>query len=283
MHSDFHTLEHMWVKMNIASISNDSIEVSTIYNPPDSLKSALLNQIILPENLGCGHLKLTVSKPDLYQTQKTLSQNTLQAVFQYMWESNKLFDESDPNTVYRRIEYDILEGNHTEHAVVQVFSTVSHGDCSVSSNRLPMIYPRVDIGISNTNRGIGSIFTQCPPAILSRRLELANFFLQQPFKYKNTPNVTEFTSIQQSLGDLQLSNTLAALASTLPIFNITFKNSRDSISSLMPLRAPIVIAVLAVGVLLVVCCYFVNQRKEDPETQALLPAHFHTDFHTVDE
>ncbi len=67
MHSDEHAWEHFLEALHLPHNFD-------IRNTPDALKSRVLEEIVKPSNIGCGHIKGIVQNPALYGAPPGLAQ-----------------------------------------------------------------------------------------------------------------------------------------------------------------------------------------------------------------
>ena len=113
MHTDTHALDHLKEELNknnlfknIPTKTTKDIE-KLIRKPNPSIQSTLLEYLINPANIGCGHIKLMLSHPDEYSVRPKLIRSAIKAYFQALWEDTKL-------------DYTVLAADHAEAAVLTV-------------------------------------------------------------------------------------------------------------------------------------------------------------------
>ena len=56
-----------------------------IHSPPDILKDVLLRELVLPSNIGCGHIKNMMKTPSDYKMSSDVMKYFLRSFFEYMW------------------------------------------------------------------------------------------------------------------------------------------------------------------------------------------------------
>lgn len=89
------------------------IEGLNFKNPRKNFLNDLYNNIIDPENLGDLHLRLMLKFPEKYGIRKELIEDFLKSLFEIYWEDKELKNN---------IEVDILKGEHTETAFLEIRS-----------------------------------------------------------------------------------------------------------------------------------------------------------------
>ena len=67
MHSDDHSWHHLLEKLDLPHDFN-------IFDAPDSLKARLLDEMLRPEHIGCGHIKGIMTLPERYDTPVNITQ-----------------------------------------------------------------------------------------------------------------------------------------------------------------------------------------------------------------
>ncbi len=80
-----------------------------VRHPPRELESELASLLAQPEYVGCGHLRLLLEHPEEYGVRRELAEAVIRATHRLRFEHPDLVD------------YEVLEGEHEERAVVQVF------------------------------------------------------------------------------------------------------------------------------------------------------------------
>ena len=89
------------------------IEGLNFKNPRKNFLNDLYNNIIDPENLGDLHFRLMLKFPEKYGIRKELIEDFLKSLFEIYWEDKDLKNN---------IEVDILKGEHTETAFLEIRS-----------------------------------------------------------------------------------------------------------------------------------------------------------------
>src|SRR5690606_25900890 len=94
---------------------------------PTDMRPALLEYVLEPKHIGCGHLRLELTKPRDYGTREGLVRSVLRSVHATRW-------TGDPD-----MEYVPLAGGHTERAVVNV----RVAGPLLPFSRIPLVSPSV--------------------------------------------------------------------------------------------------------------------------------------------
>lgn len=117
MHTDHHALEHLGKSLQgdtrIGKTLKNAHEVLRYVQDPDPKQQLrVLDHILEPNNIGCGHLKLMLLDPAAYGISRKVLHGLIRAFFDVMWNGTQ---KQKQNLVYR-----ILEGEHNEGAVVEI-------------------------------------------------------------------------------------------------------------------------------------------------------------------
>ncbi|OGF21564.1 hypothetical protein A2257_02735 [Candidatus Falkowbacteria bacterium RIFOXYA2_FULL_38_12] len=195
-HSDTHALEHM-------KLSEEELR-----NPPEDKREEILRKITDPENIGCGHLKLSAKDPEKYGMRNEIMQVMIRTFFEELWEGNE------------ELDFTVLEGGHKEGAVVIVKVDVKDDDIN-GETKIPIVYPNV-----------GQLGTQAfvyhPQAVEFLRKEIASG-INEVAGAEAQVDVEEFAKKMIEKGNNQLGLTVDTLAkdeqgSPLPKFEVIFDN-----------------------------------------------------------
>jgi rhodanese-related sulfurtransferase len=164
--------------------------------PPAALRPALLDYWLKPDHIGCGHLRLALTRTAEYDLREPLVRAVLRGFHEKRWEGSP------------ELELVALSGVHTERAVLNVRTA---GPLQPFS-RIPLVSPAV-FG--------AQVFVHHPRVTSYLRKQLAQFLALQtdicgPIDWE------ELHVDMERLGSVQLGLTLRALALGLPIFDVTF-------------------------------------------------------------
>ncbi len=166
--------------------------------PPPHLQQRLLELEVVPEALGCGHLKLMMTQPARYGVRPGLVADVLHAMWSLRWGGAP------------EIDFVVLGGEHNEAGVVNV---VVDGELWAFS-RVPLLSPNVDGH---------QVFINHPQVAVYLRKLVAEFLLRAEEKLHpdETPHAA-LADAMQELGAKHLSATLSVLAKGLPGFEVRF-------------------------------------------------------------
>lgn len=168
-------------------------------DPPPHLADALLEHMLVPDHIGCGHMRLALTKAGDYGTRPELVRACLGAFFRLRWAG---MPES---------EYVVLPGGHAERAVLSI-----ELDAPVRAfSNIPLVSP--------TSQGMQA-FVNHPQVIAFIRHELADFLVQQTDLVPELRGDTRrLHDESEALSMAQQKETLGALAKGLPIFRAIFR------------------------------------------------------------
>ncbi|MFY0538555.1 rhodanese-like domain-containing protein [Nannocystis pusilla] len=174
-------------------------------SPPEALRPLVLEHMITPGNLGCGHLRLMLQHPERYLIRRPLVEAFLRALFSMRWNG--------------MVELDlvILGGGHEEGAVVNV--RLEQGVWAFT--RVPLISPACGTA------GV-QIFVNHPQVADFMREQVARYFTTHP---ELLPlGEAEYGILRKDirrLAEIQQAATLSVLAKGLPVFDVVFRNARE--------------------------------------------------------
>lgn len=205
MHSDEHALEHLreavlddprFASRGIAPRDVHEME-NIVRHPPAGLEDALLERLIEPSNVGCGHLRSMLIDPEDFLVRKELPSDLLRAVFRHMWRAPE------------DVEWVVLEGEHEERAVVIVSL-----DREVHAyTKVPAVPPSLD------GR---QAFVAHPQVTAYLREENASFLLERSPALAHRVHRGDFVRRMRRIADVQLEATLSRLANGLPVYEARF-------------------------------------------------------------
>lgn len=85
-----------------------------IQNPKGYLVKDLLQVLVKSENIGDLHLKMMVKYPQQFSIRKNIVEMFLIAFYKILWNKD--------DDLYQKLELDVLLGDHTESAFIEVRS-----------------------------------------------------------------------------------------------------------------------------------------------------------------
>lgn len=167
--------------------------------PPVELQRALLDHLVQPEHLGCGHIKLQLTRPDDYGIRPELVTAFFEAFHRGLWEGARDF------------HWVVLGGNHEEGAVLSV---TLEGELSPFSS-VPLITPSI---------GGVQMFVNHPQVVVHMREQTTRFLSGPASELAPTgsKDAAALTTEIARLGAAQAEATLGALAPGLPVFGVHF-------------------------------------------------------------
>jgi len=190
IHTDRHALE---VLAESLAVSRERIE-AVVRHPPAAMRERLLEALVEPDHIGCGHLALVRRHPDEYDVRRGLTESFLRVVFTTLWRTPE------------RVDYVVLDGGHAEEAILDVHV---EGEVQPFTN-VPAIAPRL---------GEHSFFVNHPEVAAFVRAQHARFLLSE------VPLVSDVDAFEAALAERagdQLDATLRHLAPELPVFEVRF-------------------------------------------------------------
>lgn len=178
--------------------------------PPVDLRAAVLEHLVMPANVGCGHLRLLLQNPERYGARTALAEMVLRAFHSLRWD-----EAMEP-------EYVVLGGGHREGAVV----LVELEGAVEPFTHIPLISPAT---------GGVQFFVGHPQVLNAQRRMAAEFLSQSPFVRVSPAERQALLGAVGVLGERQLGATLERLAPGLPVFEVRFRVDRSfSVRTLAP-------------------------------------------------
>jgi len=162
--------------------------------PPPALEAVVLEMLVRPEHVGCGHLRMMIERPERYGVRPGIVADVLRAVFTRAWQRPELLDLA------------VLEGEHEERGVLEV--RIEHPVHAHSV--VPMVTP---------HEGTRGLFVLHPQVATFLREETAEFLSEQlPPEEAARVRPEALRAHIEALGERQLRATVSALAPHLPHF-----------------------------------------------------------------
>ena len=155
----------------------------------------ILKYLLMPEYVGCGHLKLLIQEFQQYQVRSQLVLDTIASFFRLMWLGNK------------RMHWEMLEGDHCEHEVVVIDADQELQDESA----IPFACHSDTEQRFVTHSAARRFFHKRDAAFINKFVSYSGL---------PTMQIDFFIEEIERLADLQLNNTLGALAKDLPIVRV---------------------------------------------------------------
>lgn len=168
-------------------------------SPPRAVRGALLEHTLDPEHVGCGHLRLSLTRARELDTREGLVRAVLRAFHERYWDGA------------REMELVPLAGGHTERAVLNI----RIAGPLMPFSRIPLVSPAV---------GGAQVFVHHPRVTSYLRKQLARFLALQG-DILSSPRAIDAEELHlemERLGSVQLGRTLGELAKGLPIYDVDF-------------------------------------------------------------
>jgi rhodanese-related sulfurtransferase len=210
LHTDNHALNRLArslrsdprIEPAIASLNTIDQWERFLRRPPPALQKALLEHLVQPDHVGCGHLKLALTHPDVHRIRPSLITRFFETFYQGLWNGA------------RDLHWVVLGGDHAEGAVVNVTLEDELWPFSV----VPLIAPSI---------GGVQMFVNHPQVVAYLRDQTARFLTGTvghllPVSARNADRLAEAIP---RLGAQQAGATLRALAAGLPVFGVHFDSS----------------------------------------------------------
>ena len=167
-------------------------------SPPVHVREIVLEHALVPAHIGCGHLRLMATKPDVYGARPELVFGLLAAFFRARWQGSIDAD------------FTVLPGGHEEGAVLDV----RLDEELRAFTQVPLISPLA--------QGTQT-FVSHPEVASYLRHDIAHFLARQVDALRVEGKHAEpVAKRMDELAGMQTSATLGALAAGLPIFRVTF-------------------------------------------------------------
>ncbi len=201
MHTDTHALTSLGDALarrpipgvSLAADASADEVLGVVLRPPRAAERELLELLVEPGFVGCGHLRLILQHPEEYRVRSELTRELIRLFFRQLWSGE------------RRLHYVVLDGEHQEGAVLSVEIVGSvHAYTSV-----PAIPPRY---------GGRAMFVYHPQIAAFIREQQAQFFAEHD-AWEGLA-LDEYRAQIKSLARAQLTSTLQHLAPELPSFTV---------------------------------------------------------------
>jgi len=168
-------------------------------DPPAALRARLLELLVVPEHVGCGHLRLLLSEPLIYQARPELTATVIETFFEALWTGDE------------RVIFEVLPGDHHEEAVVQIHAGAP------------------ELLVACPHYGAMEFFVHHPDAVGWVEMLQALFAAQEGWILPD--QVQRLMEVQERLGNHQLQATLERLAPGLPVFDVHLEASKAPASA----------------------------------------------------
>lgn len=203
IHTDDHALEHLRLDLEAdprfdrRRLGEGAKGVADyLRHPAPPERAPLLEHLLHPQNVGCGHLRLVLTHPAEYGVRPGLTRALGQLVHERLWEEPELID------------FVVLHGEHHEEAVVNV----SIAEEVHAFTNVPALPPTL---------GGHSVFVNHPEVAAFVRREHAQFLWGEiPALAEAGIDLQRFVQALEQRAAAQLASTLGHLAADLPVFDL---------------------------------------------------------------
>lgn len=218
LHTDEHALERLREAVlsdpRFAHFTTNLVTLEEtaglVRHPPVDLEHALLEHLLDPANIGCGHLRLLLSHPAAYGTRPELARAVLEAAYRQGWRH--------PD----RLAYTVLSGAHHERAIVRV---LFEHDVEAHT-RVAMLVP---------HGALGEVFVVHPQVIDFLRRETAGYLVEHAHVLGlPVANRSRVINTMRTLGARQIAETRGALAAGLPVLEVRFTHEGMTVRPVVP-------------------------------------------------
>jgi rhodanese-related sulfurtransferase len=206
MHTDLHAFDALTgalqadsrVQSAVAGCTCPEEWIEFLRNPPPELRETLLEHLLDPAHIGCGHIRLMLQKSDEYGIRRELVLSFLCAFYRLWWGGSP------------ELGLTVLPGDHEEGAVVNVRLAEEVWDLS----RVPLISPAC---------GGQQMFVNHPDVSSFLRRRTVQSFVREAGPLTVEPS--REGTLQRAVDELaarQLGATVGYLAQGLPVFEVVF-------------------------------------------------------------
>ena len=211
MHTDAHAVEQLLdaaratdaLREALAEIQGTRQLSDFLRQPPESLREHLLELLVQPAHIGCGHIRLTLQQGDEYETRPELVESFLRAFYRLWW-------RGAPELIMT-----MLPGDHGEAAVVNVCNAEELWGLAP----IPLISPSV---------GGTQLFVQHPDvSSFMRRLVVEFHARGHGLVALAAAQAAELEETVRTLAGKQLGATVRQLAAGLPIYDVVFQRQGE--------------------------------------------------------
>jgi rhodanese-related sulfurtransferase len=183
-----------------AALGIDADQV--VSDPPVPLRAILLDAVLDPDHVGCGHLAQLLTDPESYGVRPGLTPTVLRYFFRKLW-------DGDP-----RLVFDVLDGSHQEQAVACIHTV--HGK-ETDPDAVVAACPA---------HGRLQLFIHHPEAVEWLQRRQAEFLAEEGLVPRNA--VGAILEAEGRLARRHLEATLRTLAPGLPVFDVWIELDHES-------------------------------------------------------
>ena len=209
MHTDTHAVRQLLQSIShddeLSSWANDyNGEVDLFFADIAALdknkSNRLMEYLLMPQHIGCGHIKLLVSHPEQYQVRPQLLIQIITSFFRLMWLGNT------------RMHWEMLDGEHDEKQVVVIDA---EEDLQNESN-IPFACHQDNEQQFVHHSAVRRYFHKRDAKFIINFIEYLD---------KVPPTLSVLIDEIERQSDLQLSHTVNALAKDLPVIKVVVEGN----------------------------------------------------------
>jgi rhodanese-related sulfurtransferase len=210
LHTDFHALAHLLeavraeprLRSELADVENVEALVPRLLRPPPGAREALLELMVEPANVGCGHLRLIGRHPEEYGVRAGLAADLLRAALRLLWSGSP------------EVLLTALSGEHDESAVLDVRLESPLW----ALEYVPLVPPRI---------AGEQMFVHHSDVVAFLREASVQLLLRSELPVRvDAARADELRETLTRLAARQLAATLGHLAQGLPVYQATFRADR---------------------------------------------------------
>lgn len=169
--------------------------------PDPSIQAVVLEHLLEPVHVGCGHVRLCMTESTSYGVRATLVRAIYAAYFRAAWDG------------LPELEFVPLGGSHEERGVL----LVEADDDLWPFTRIPLVSPHVEGE---------QVFVHHPQVTAFQRRQIDHLLVTHPALHALAGREDELRRAHVALGAVQMEQTLSRLAKGLPIFRARFSRDR---------------------------------------------------------
>lgn len=212
LHSDVNALNRLIAAMRadariderLLPLRSDSPQVWRKFTAsvPKEIRSFVLEHLLNPDHIGCGHLRFMLTQSEAYGVRQGLVATFLRTFFDERWQG------------LSELEFVPLGGGHREGAVVNI----ELDESVMPYSRIPLASPNA-FGMQ--------MFVNHPGVTAYQRKLAAHFLSRNPELSLGADRADALLAAMTSLGAQGAGATLSRLAKGLPVFHVKFDAARS--------------------------------------------------------
>ncbi|MDI1449213.1 rhodanese-like domain-containing protein [Polyangium sp. 6x1] len=211
LHTDTHALNKMILAMRADPRLADELPPREtqgpgwrkyMARPPAHLQALILEHLIVPDHIGCGHIRLMFQNGEAYGVRQDLVRAFLRAYYTMRWSGST------------EAEFVVLGGGHQEGAVVSV-------------RLAEEVYPFTLVPLVSPACGATQMFVAHPDVTAFLRRQIAAFMTMQKSTGLVRADRARLYERMTALGERQLTATLGRLAKGLPHYVVRFEEDQS--------------------------------------------------------